>query len=294
MRLSSLFVARCTAVALFATAPAGAFAQQAATPPTPRTDSLRTAQRLDSEGRHGEARAIFQRLIDNAPDPAARAAAHRRMAMSYAFEGNCKQTTRYEEMVIDYWKTREAAEPQNAFYQQGEMANEAARVCIDAGDLKAARRLYLRGQALGLREPQPRTHPASLWEFRTVHAQARLAARAGDAQAARGYVARARQILDADSAMASQQERFYPYLVGYVALYTNDLATAESSLRTAIATPGNANDPFLYALLGMTFEKKKEAVAAREMYQKAHDLAGGHNPPAAFTRPFTRRKLNGQ
>ena len=33
---------------------------------------------------------------------------------------------------------RETAEPQNAFYQQGEMANEAARVCIDAGDLAAA------------------------------------------------------------------------------------------------------------------------------------------------------------
>jgi tetratricopeptide (TPR) repeat protein len=294
MRLSSSFAVRCSAVALFAAAPVVLAAQQGGTPPTPRTDSLRMAQRLDSDGKHGEARAIFQRLIDNAPDPAAKAAAQRRMAMSYAFEGNCTQTTRYEEMVIDYWKTREAAEPQNAFYQQGEMANEAARVCIDAGDLKAAEKLYLRGQELGLREPQPRTHPASLWEFRTVHAQARLAARIGEAEAARGYVARARRILDADSAMASQQERFYPYLVGYVALYTNDLATAESSFRAALAMPGNANDPFLYALLGMTLEKKKDAVAAREMYQKTFDLSGGHNPPAAFSRPFARRKLNGR
>ena len=38
-----------------------------------------------------------------------------------------------EEQVIAYWATRREAEPQNAFYQQGEMANEAGRVCIDNG-----------------------------------------------------------------------------------------------------------------------------------------------------------------
>jgi hypothetical protein len=30
---------------------------------------------------------------------------------------------------------------------------------------------------------------------------------------------------------------------------------------------------------------------ARELYQKAYDLATGHNPPAVFTRPFARKKL---
>ncbi len=52
-------------------------------------------------------------------------------------------------MVIDYWKTREQAEPQNAFYQQGEMANEAARVCIDVGKLDEAERWYKAGRELG-------------------------------------------------------------------------------------------------------------------------------------------------
>ena len=105
---------------------------------TPRGDSLRQAQRLDVDGKHAEARAIFQKLIDNAPDPAAKAVAQRRMAMSHGFEGHCSETVRYEEMVIDYWTTREKEEPQNAFYQEGEMANEAARICIDAGDLATA------------------------------------------------------------------------------------------------------------------------------------------------------------
>src|SRR5687768_10002180 len=112
---------------------------------------LRQAGRLDTEGRSTEARARFQQLIDSAPTAAARAAAQRRMAMSYAFDGDCANTVRYEEMVIAYWKTREREEPQNAFYQQGEMANEAARVCIDVGDLDTAEKYYRMGSELGLK-----------------------------------------------------------------------------------------------------------------------------------------------
>jgi tetratricopeptide (TPR) repeat protein len=252
---------------------------------------MREASRLDLDGRTAEARAIFRQMIDSAADPAARAAAQRAMAMSYAFDGDCANTVKYERQVIDYWKTREAAEPQNAFYQEGEMANEAARVCIDAGDLAEAERLYRLGRALGLEEPAPKTHPASLWAFRTEHARARLAARRGDRAEAQRHVARARQILDADSAMARQQERFFPYLTGYVALYTNDLAAAEAELTRALAMPGNGSDPFMTYLLAATYEKKGDGARARELYQKAYDLATAHNPPAAYVRPNARRKL---
>ncbi len=41
----------------------------------------------------------------------------------------------------------------------------------------------------------------------------------------------------------------------------------------------------------MTYEKLGDATKARELYQKAYDLATGHNPPAAFTRPAARKKL---
>src|SRR5690606_458908 len=176
---------------------------------------MRQANRLDTEGRTTEARAIFQRLIDSAATPAAKAAAQRAMAMSYAFDGDCANTVRYEEMVIAYWKTREREEPQNAFYQEGEMANEAARVCIDAGDLDAAERWYRTGYELGTKEPAPQTHPRSLWDYRMAHALGRLAARRGDRAEADRQVAAARRALDSDPAMAEQQERFFPYLVGY-------------------------------------------------------------------------------
>ena len=118
---------------------------------------MREAAALDREGKTTDARAIFQRMIDSASKPADKAAAQRAMAMSYAFDGDCANTIKYEQMVIDYWKTQEQADPQNAFYQEGEMANEGARVCIDAGDLDTAEEWYRKGYELGNREPEPQS-----------------------------------------------------------------------------------------------------------------------------------------
>jgi tetratricopeptide (TPR) repeat protein len=253
--------------------------------------STQAANLLDLLGATTEARQVFQRAIDAATDPAAKANLQRSMAMSYAFNSDCANTVKYEELVIAYWITRERAEPQNAFYQQGEMANEAARVCIDAGDLDTAERLYRRGTELGLKEPGNQTHPRSLWDYRLAHALGRIAARRGDGAEAQRQIAAARRALDDDRAMAEAQERFFPYLVGYVALYTNDLPKAESELTKAIQTPGNQSDPFMHALLALTYEKLGQAAKAHELYERAYGLSTAHNPPAAFTRPFTRAKL---
>ena len=276
------------ALLALAAAPGAARAQPSGDP----SPEMQRAVRLDLAGRTGEARAIFQRLADSAADPAARAAADRAIAMSYAFGGDCAGAGRYEEMVIGYWRTREAAEPQNAFYQEGEIADEAARVCIDAGDLAESERWYRRGYELGTKEPAPPTHPRSLWEFRLAHALARLAARRGDTAEARRQVAAARRILDGDSAMAAGQERFFPYLVGYVALYGGDPATAETELRRAVDLRGNQRDPFLRCLLAMTLERLGRKAEADSSYREAYDLATAHNPPAAFVRPLVRRKLS--
>lgn len=262
-------------------------AQQRA--PNPRADSLRQAQRLDADGKHTEARAIFQKLIDDAPDPAAKAAATRRLAMSYGYDGNCAKVIELEEQVIAYWVTRRAAEPQNAHYQEGEMANEAARVCHDNGFFDESERMYRRGSELGNREPEPRTHPKSLWDFRLAHALARVNARRGDAAAAKRWVAEARKALDSDAKMAAEQERYFPYLVGYVALYTGDLKTAEAELTKAQELMGN--DPFQVVLLGQTYEKMGNEAKAREFYERAFEMSGGSNPPNVYSRRFTREKL---
>ena len=253
--------------------------------------SRQAANMLDTLGATTDARVVFQQVIDAATEPAAKAGAQRAMAMSYAFDGDCANTVKYEQMVIAYWVTREQAEPQNAFYQQGEMANEAARVCIDAGDLVAAERWYRTGAELGLKEPAPQTHPKSLWEFRLAHALGRIAARRGNKAEAQRHVDAARAALNGDPAMAAQQERYFPYLGGYVALYTDDLKTAEAELTKAVGTAGNQNDPFIQCLLAMTYEKQGLKDKASASYEKAYALATAHNPPAAFTRPFARKKI---
>ena len=254
--------------------------------------STQAANLLDLLGMTADARTAFKRAIDAASDPAAKATTQRAMAVSYAFDGDCTNAIKFEQMALDYWVTRETAEPQKAFYQEGEVANEAARICIDAGKLDQADTWYRKGYDLGMKEPAPKTHPKSLWDFRLAHALGRLAARRGNAAEAQKQIAAARQALDSDPAMAAlQQERFFPYLVGYVALYTNDLAKAETELKKTTEMTGNTTDPFMLCLLGMTYEKAGKKAEATATYQKVLGLATNHNPPSAFARPFVRKKL---
>jgi hypothetical protein len=109
---------------------------------------------LDLLGRTAEAKTYFARAIEAAPTPAAKANAQRSMAMSYGFDGDCRNTVKYEQMVFDYWVAMKDA------YQQGEMLNEAARVCIDSGDFDTAQKMYIAGRDAGLRSP---TSPPTAW-----------------------------------------------------------------------------------------------------------------------------------
>jgi len=81
---------------------------------------------LDLMGRGEEARDYLAKAIQVADTPEHKAGAQRAMAMSYAFEGNCAKTIKYEQQVFNYY-----AGAKN-FFQQGEIADEAARVCIDS------------------------------------------------------------------------------------------------------------------------------------------------------------------
>lgn len=251
----------------------------------PGSPLLSAGNQLDLEGKGAEARAQFQKAIDSAANAQAKANAERSMAMSYAFEGDCKNAAKYEQMVIDFWVTRQAEEPANAFYQEGEMANEAARVCIDAGDLDAAAQWYQKGHDLGLKEPNISADRKALWEFRLEHAKARIAARRGNRAEAQKHVAAAKTALDSMTELKAQQSAFFPYLTGYVALYTGDAKQAVEDLQKA-----NANDPFVQCLLGMAYEKLGEKDKAMECYRKAA-ATKAHNPPAAFAKPFATKKL---
>ena len=195
---------------------------------------------LDLMGNGAEARKYFQKAIDAAPDAAAKANAQRQMAMSYGFEGDCRNTVKYEQMVIAYWVTREQAEPQNAFYQQGEMANEAARVCIDSGDLETAATWYRKGTELGLegaRQPDPSQEPVELPPGACAGAHR-------GAPGQQGGSAEACRCRQGGAGWRSEDGRaagaLLPLPDGYVALYTGDTKTALDDLQKAVAMQGNA------------------------------------------------------
>src|ERR1700745_661281 len=58
---------------------------------------------LDLLGQGEEARDYLVKATEVAGTPEQKAMARRAMAMSYAFEGNCKKTVQYEQQVFDYY-----------------------------------------------------------------------------------------------------------------------------------------------------------------------------------------------
>jgi Flp pilus assembly protein TadD len=247
---------------------------------TPNSQSANNAAGvvLDLIGKGTEARKYFAKAIEVAQTPQSKAAAQRAMAMSYAFESDCKKAAEYEQMVFDYYASVKD------FFQQGEIADEAARVCIDSGDLDAAYKWYQMGHDSGLREPEIKPDRADLWEFRWEHAQARIAARRGNKAEADKHVAAAKAALD--RGRNPQQAQFFPYLAGYVAFYGGNYKTALEELQKA-----NQNDPFIQCLIAQTYEKLGDKEKAQEFYRKA-STATAHNPPAAYARPFAKKKLS--
>ena len=215
--------------------------------------------------------------IDDAPGDAERSRAARTMAMSYAFERNCEGATKCAGPLYD----RNLAA--GAFFDAGEVANELARVCLESGSLDQAETWYKRGYEAGLREESIKPERRDLWQFRWEHAQARLAARRGQAEQARKHVAAAKTVLDKGT--NPEQAPFFPYLVGYVAFYTGDMATAIAELQK-----GNQNDPFIQCLLAQAYEKQGDKVKADELYRKVL-TSTAHNPTNAYARPIAKRKL---
>src|SRR5580692_11734379 len=233
---------------------------------------------LDLMAKGEEAREYFSKAIVVADTPEHKAGAQRAMAMSYAFEGSCKKTIEYEQHVFDFYGSV------MNFFQQGEIADEAARVCIDSGDFDAAQKWYKIGHDAGMKEPDIKPARQDLWNFRWEHAQARIAARRGDLADAQKHVAAAQAILDKGT--IPEQANFLPYLKGYVAFYVGGYKAALEELGKA-----NQNDPFIQCMIGETYEKLGDKDRAMEFYRKA-STASSHNPPAAYAVPFAKKKLS--
>ncbi len=237
----------------------------------------------DLMGKSKAAQVFFLKAIELADTPKAKSDAQRALAMSYAFEGDCKNTAKYEDLAAGYY--RDNADASDRFYQQGELYDEAARVCIDSGDFTTAEAYYTKGRDAGLKQPDIPADRVKLWNYRYEHAMARLAARRGNKAEAEKHIAAAEQLVAGMTDLKAAQQAFLPYLKGYVAFYTGDYKKALDNFLQAQQT-----DAFIQCMIGETYEKLGDKDKAMEFYHKASQVQS-HNPPAAYAKRFTRQKL---
>lgn len=231
---------------------------------------------LDLKGNYAEAREHFTKAIDLAPEDS-KAQALRAMAFSYAFEGNASKASEFELKVFNARLTK------NDLVAAAETCNELARIYLESGDPDHADKWYRMGYETIGRKPDLSEADKNLWLFRWESAQARVAARRGQAQEARQHVAAAKVALD--KANNPDQLKFYPYLTGYVGFYTGDYKTAIAELEKA-----DQHDPLILALLSEAYEKTGDAAQAKDYYRKVLEI-NTHNPTNAFARPLAKKKL---
>lgn len=253
-----------------------AIAKAPASSPSWATAQLQAGITLDLLGQYEEARTHLTKAID-AARPEDKPRAQRTMAMSYAFERNCDGAEKYQAPVYESYLGAKD------FFMAGEVANELARVCLESSNPDKALTWYQRGYAAGIKEPGITPERRDLWEFRWEHAQARIAARRGQADEAKKHVAAAKTAFDKGT--NPEQAQYVPYLAGYVAFYTGDYETALAELQK-----GNQNDPFILALIAQAHEKLGHKDQAMEYYRKVL-ASNAHNPTNAYARPLAKEKL---
>lgn len=237
------------------------------------------ARALDLAGSYDEAREHFARAIELSPE-GAREQALRMMGIAWTFVRDADEAARYFRDVFD---RRLAAAN---FAGAADEANELGRMYLELGDLDRAEEWYRRGfETAGRLTDQPERQ-VDLAAMRWAHAEARIAARRGQAELARRQSTVVRTLLDKGG--NDDQRVQYPYLLGYVAFHLGDYAGALAELRNA-----DQEDPFILMLLGETSGKLGDADGANRYYRQVLE-SSSHAINAAFARPVARAKLEAQ
>lgn len=237
---------------------------------------LGVGRMLDMMGQYAEARQELAKAIEMA-GPQAKDEARTTMAVSYAFESRAADAAKYYEPVFN---DRVSAAK---FNSAAATANAMARVYLESGDLANADKWYRTGYETSKKIADLKPPQVDLWQMRWLNAQARIAARRGNAAEARTHAAAMKALLDKGENPNEQPQ--YHYLAGYVSLEGGDHDTAIAEL-----SKGNLNDSFVLALLGRAHEKKGDAAKASEYYTKAL-AATSHTINTAFAHQWARKYL---
>jgi tetratricopeptide (TPR) repeat protein len=295
----------CSAVLIAQAPPPPAAPSQASVSP-----QIKQAQQLNSEGKHNEALAIANQMLAQDPKnyeanltagmaldlqghysyalnylltaievapPDRRVQALRTTAVSFAFKCDLKQVTNFEQQAYNIQVKDQK------FADAAGTANELARIDLECGSIPDAAKWYETGYKTAMRTTNLSDADRDLWTFRWDNAKARIAAREGNAKEADTEVAAAKAILD--KGKIPDQNRFYPYLTGYVAFYAGNYKTAIEELQKA-----DQKDPFVLVLLAQAYEKMGNQTEATKYYRQVLTI-NSHNPTNAFARPLAKKKL---
>jgi tetratricopeptide (TPR) repeat protein len=231
---------------------------------------------LDLAGRYEEARQHFARAVELAAD-GNRDQAMRMMAIALTFAG------RVDEAGSVFGQVFERRIAASNFGAAAEVANELGRVYLEHGDLDNAEHWYQVARTTALREKDLPAWRIDLVDMRWAHAEARIAARRGNANDARRHQASVKALLDKGG--NDDQKIQYPYLAGYVAFHLGDMPDAIAELGQA-----DQKDPFILLLLAQAHERLGEPARAREYYARVMESTS-HAVNNAFARPVARTRL---
>lgn len=235
---------------------------------------------MDLEGKYGEARQHIQKAIELAPETGQNAALST-MGVAYAFEGRAAESAKYYQKVFDRQMASEAHDAAAG------TANALGRVYLETADAGNAEKWYRTGYETSQKIAKRSAEDVDLWEMRWHHAQARIAARRKQFDAARTHADAVRALVE-KSTLDEGQRAAYPYLVGYVALHEGKHDEAIAALSKA-----DQEDPFILSLLAQAYEHKQDQARARELYKKILEIEE-HSLQVAFSRPLARKALGGK
>ena len=237
---------------------------------------LALGRALDLYGDHAAARRHLEQAVSLAPENA-KAGPLSALAISWAFESKADDAARFYQRVFDAQMQVQAASGAAG------TANALGRIYLESGNLDKAEQWYRTGYETSKQQPDQPAAQLALWEMRWHNAQARIAARRGNAAAAQKHVAEAKAWLDKTG--SEGQRAFQPYLTGYVAFYGGDYKRAVEDL-----LQGDQQDPFVLGLIAQAYEKLGDRAKAREYYEKVLTLPA-HSINAAFSWPRARAQL---
>ena len=240
---------------------------------------LAAGMALDLQGKYQQARQRLTKAIE-AATPEQKVQALRTMGVSYAFQRDASEAAKYDQQAFDLQYA------DKKFEDAAGTANELARIYLESGDFDNAFQWYQTGHLTALLKPNLTPAEKDLWEFRWESALARIRVRQGRNEEAQKHLAAAKALVDKGT--NPDQVRFYPYLAGYVALYSGDYKTAITELQKA-----DQRDPFILCLLAQAYEKSGDQKQAMDYYHKVLTI-NQHSPTNAFARPLAEQKLAGK